>query len=98
MLYNLFKVFFIPERLNENGLRSRHEFVEHKILDCLGDIMLSGYRIFGHIKTSQGGHLLTNTLLRKFFADKSNWSLESFSDDGKIHKDSLNKRVCTVGI
>ena len=60
--------------------------------------MLSGYRIFGHIKTSQGGHLLTNTLLRKFFADKSNWSLESFSDDGKIHKDSLNKRVCAVGI
>jgi len=84
--------------LNEDGLRSRHEFVEHKILDCLGDIMLSGYRIFGHIKTSQGGHLLTNTLLRKFFADKSNWSLESFSDDGKIHKDSLNKRVCAVGI
>ena len=84
--------------LNENGLRSRHEFVEHKILDCLGDIMLSGYRIFGHIKTSQGGHLLTNTLLRKFFADKSNWSLESFSDDGKIHKDSLNKRACAVGI
>ena len=84
--------------LNEDGLRSRHEFVEHKILDCLGDIMLSGYRIFGHIKTSQGGHLLTNSLLRKFFADKSNWSLESFSDDGKIHKDSLNKRVCAVGI
>ena len=84
--------------LNEDGLRSRHEFVEHKILDCLGDIMLSGYRIFGHIKTSQGGHLLTNTLLRKFFADKSNLSLESFSDDGKIHKDSLNKRACAVGI
>lgn len=84
--------------LNENGLRSRHEFVEHKILDCLGDIMLSGYRIFGHIKTSQGGHLLTNTLLRKFFADKSNWSLESFSDDGKNHKESLNKRAFAVGV
>ena len=83
--------------LNEDGLRSRHEFVEHKILDCLGDIMLSGYRIFGHIKTSQGGHLLTNTLLRKFFADKSNWSLESFSDDGKSHKESLNKRAFAVG-
>jgi len=47
--------------LNENGLRSRDEFVSHKILDCLGDLMLSGYRIFGHIKTSQGGHQLTNT-------------------------------------
>ena len=39
--------------------------------------MLSGYRIFGHIKTSQGGHLLTNTLLRKFLLDKSNWEFES---------------------
>ena len=56
--------------LNEDGLRHRHEFVEHKILDCLGDLMLSGYRIFGHIKTSQGGHALTNKLLVKFFSDR----------------------------
>ena len=63
--------------LNEDGLRYRDEFVNHKILDCLGDLMLSGYRIFGHIKTSQGGHLLTNTLLRKFLLDKSNWEFES---------------------
>ena len=27
--------------LNEDGLRNRNEFVYHKILDCLGDIMLS---------------------------------------------------------
>jgi len=62
--------------LNENGLRNRHEFVEHKILDCLGDLMLSGHRIFGHIKTSQGGHQLTNILLRKFLSDVSNWEFE----------------------
>ena len=67
--------------LNDNGLRHRHEFVDHKILDCLGDLMLSGHRIFGHIKTSQGGHQLTNTLLRKFFSDSSNWQYENF--DGK---------------
>ena len=63
--------------LNEDGLRNRHEFVYHKILDCLGDIMLSGNRIFGHIKTSQGGHALTNKLLKKFFSEKSNWSFEN---------------------
>ena len=56
--------------LNEDGLRNRHEFVYHKILDCLGDIMLSGNRIFGHIITSQGGHALTNKLLVKFFLIK----------------------------
>ena len=65
------------EILNDDGLRNRHEFVYHKILDCLGDLMLSGYRIFGHVKTSQGGHALTNKLLLKLFSEKSNWSLES---------------------
>jgi UDP-3-O-[3-hydroxymyristoyl] N-acetylglucosamine deacetylase len=66
--------------LNDDGLRHRHEFVEHKILDCLGDLMLSGHRIFGHIKTSQGGHQLTNVLLRKFLSNKSNWEFESFEE------------------
>ncbi len=65
------------EILNEDGLRNRHEFIYHKILDCLGDIMLSGNRIIGHIKTSQGGHALTNKLLLKFFSDPANWSVES---------------------
>ena len=65
------------EILNDDGLRNRHEFVNHKILDCLGDLMLSGHRILGHIKTSQGGHALTNKLLIKFLSDESNWTLES---------------------
>ena len=74
------------EILNEDGLRHRDEFVEHKILDCLGDIMLSGHRVFGHIKTSQGGHQLTNTLLVKFFSDKSNWQFENL--EAKKDKES----------
>ncbi len=67
------------EILNEDGLRNRHEFVYHKILDCLGDLMLSGNRILGHVKTSQGGHALTNKLLLKFFSDKNNWSINTES-------------------
>ena len=69
--------------LNEDGLRNRHEFVYHKILDCMGDLMLSGNRMFGHVKTSQGGHALTNKLLVKFFSDKSNWLLESEKQEKK---------------
>ena len=69
--------------LNENGLRSRDEFINHKILDCLGDLMLSGCRIFGHIKTSQGGHQLTNVLLKEFLSNKSNWELEIFKEKQK---------------
>jgi UDP-3-O-[3-hydroxymyristoyl] N-acetylglucosamine deacetylase len=74
------------EILNDDGLRHRHEFVEHKILDCLGDLMLSGYRIFGHIKTSQGGHQLTNILLKKFLSDDSNWEFTSI--EAKDSQDS----------
>ena len=79
--------------LNEDGLRNRHEFVYHKILDCLGDIMLSGNRIFGHIKTSQGGHALTNKLLMKFFSDKNNWRLENFDNIEKQNQDSCKNPV-----
>ena len=74
--------------LNENGLRYRDEFINHKILDCLGDLMLLGHRIFGHIKTSQGGHELTNALLKKFLSDKSNWEFESTESKQKDPKDS----------
>ena len=77
--------------LNEDGLRNRHEFVYHKILDCLGDLILSGHRIFGHIKTSQGGHALTNKLLVKFFSDRSNWMLESFKNEEEAENSFKNQ-------
>jgi len=48
--------------LNKGGLRNKKEFVNHKILDCIGDLYTSGYRIVGNIKCSQGGHYLTNCL------------------------------------
>ena len=53
--------------LNKEGLRNKKEFVNHKILDCMGDLFLSGYKIIGKIRCSQGGHKLTNDLLRKVF-------------------------------
>jgi len=61
--------------LNNEKLRNNLEFVNHKILDCMGDLYLSGYRIIGSIKCSQGGHSLTNKLLRELFKDKKNYSL-----------------------
>ena len=82
--------------LNEDGLRHRHEFVEHKILDCLGDLMLSGHRIFGHIKTSQGGNQLTSLLFKKFFSDKSNWAFEILEEKQKDPKDSTYIRPIAV--
>ena len=61
--------------LNDGGLRNNLEFVNHKILDCMGDLYLSGYKIIGSLKCSQGGHSLTNKLLKKLFSDKTNYSL-----------------------
>ena len=61
--------------LNPNGLRNEKEFVNHKILDCMGDLYLVGYRLIGSLKCRHGGHSLTNQLLRKVFSDNKNYSL-----------------------
>ena len=61
--------------INENGLRNDKEFVNHKILDCMGDLYLAGYKIIGKLVCSQGGHKLTNQLLRKVFESKENFSI-----------------------
>ena len=61
--------------LNQESLRNSKEFVNHKILDCIGDLYTSGYRIIASIKCSQGGHFLTNKLLRKVFENKENFSI-----------------------
>ncbi|RPG61594.1 MAG: UDP-3-O-[3-hydroxymyristoyl] N-acetylglucosamine deacetylase [Flavobacteriaceae bacterium TMED238] len=63
------------EILNDNGLRNEKEFVNHKILDCMGDLYLAGYKIIGKIICSQGGHKLTNQLLRKVFQNNENFSV-----------------------
>ncbi len=82
--------------LNEDGLRYRDEFINHKILDCLGDLMLTGHRLFGHIKTSRGGHQLTNTLLRNFLSDQSNWQFETFEENEKNQKTGLYSNPIAV--
>ena len=61
--------------LNKEGLRNKKEFVNHKILDFIGDIYLSGYKVIAKIKCKQGGHKLTNQLLRRVFEDNSNFSI-----------------------
>jgi len=69
--------------LNEGGLRNSNEFVNHKILDCIGDLFTCGYRLIANIKCNGGGHYLTNQLLRKVFSDKSNFSIS------EIHQKNL---------
>ena len=78
--------------LNDEGLRNKLEFVNHKILDCMGDLYLSGYKIIGSIKCSQGGHSLTNKLLREVFKDKNNYSIFEIKEKSLPHT-YINKSV-----
>ena len=73
------------EILNSGGLRNNKEFVNHKILDCIGDLYTSGYRIVASILCSQGGHYLTNQLLRKVFKDQENFSIVEIKEKNLPH-------------
>ena len=80
------------EILNKDGLRNDKEFVNHKILDCIGDLYTSGYRIIGGVKCSQGGHYLTNQLLRKVFQNKENFSILEIKEKNLPHT-LINKNL-----
>ncbi len=80
------------EILNPKGLRNTKEFVNHKILDCLGDLYTSGYRLIASIRCSQGGHYLTNQLLRKLFRNKENFSILEIKEQNLPHS-LINKTL-----
>jgi len=71
--------------LNKNGLRNNKEFVNHKILDCIGDLYTAGYRMIANVKCSQGGHYLTNQLLKKVFKNKENFSIIEIKEKSLSH-------------
>ena len=73
------------EILNDEKLRNPNEFVNHKILDCLGDIYLSGYRMVGKITSSQGGHNVTNQGLRELFSNNDNFSILELKEKNIPH-------------
>lgn len=80
------------EILNKEGLRNPKEFVNHKILDCIGDLYTSGYRIVGNVKCSQGGHYLTNQILRKVFSNNKNFSIIEIRERNLPHS-LINKSL-----
>ena len=79
--------------LNQDKLRNKIEFVNHKILDCMGDLYLSGYKIIGKLTCSQGGHKLTNQLLRKVFSENSNFSIIEVKREENIPHSFINKNI-----
>ena len=80
------------EILNPEGLRNNKEFVNHKILDCIGDLFTAGYRMVANVTCSQGGHYLTNQLLRKVFQNKENFSILEIKEKNLPHT-LINKNL-----
>ena len=63
--------------LNPEGLRYPNEFVRHKILDAMGDMMVTGYNIIGKYSSFAGSHSLNHLLTKKIFADSANYEIVS---------------------
>ena len=78
--------------LNKEGLRNKKEFVNHKILDCLGDLYLSGFKMVGKITSCQGGHNITNQGLRKLLSKNENFSIIELKEKNIPHS-FLNKNI-----
>ncbi len=61
-------------------LRFRDEFVRHKVLDLIGDLMLLGRPLQGHIHARKAGHALHIEFARALNAAMLNPAVESADD------------------
>lgn len=61
--------------LNPEGLRFDNEFARHKILDAMGDMMVSGYNILAKYESFAGSHKLNFELTSKLLSDSKNYEL-----------------------
>ncbi len=61
--------------LNPEGLRYENEFARHKILDAMGDMMVTGYNILGRYESFAGSHHLNYQLTTKLLSDSKNYEL-----------------------
>jgi len=61
--------------LNEGGFRVDNECVNHKTLDCIGDMLTSGYAVAARVEAYHTGHFHNNEVLKKLFADAKNYEI-----------------------
>jgi UDP-3-O-[3-hydroxymyristoyl] N-acetylglucosamine deacetylase len=61
--------------LNPEGLRFENEFAKHKVLDAMGDMMVSGHNILGKYESFAGSHDLNYKLTSKLLSDAKNYDL-----------------------
>jgi UDP-3-O-[3-hydroxymyristoyl] N-acetylglucosamine deacetylase len=70
--------------MNEEGLRSSSEFVQHKLLDAIGDLYLLGLHVVGRYRGYKSGHSLHNKLLNALFMEPEAFEIVSLAGDEAV--------------
>ena len=66
--------------LNPGGLRTENEFINHKILDTIGDLYVMGMPIIGKLTAYKTGHALNNMLAREIAIRQDCYKIIELSD------------------
>ncbi len=72
--------------LNAEGLRFKDEFVRHKVLDALGDLVTLGHPLMGHLTLYKAGHDLMQKFVRKILQSESTKLVELGADLSEAQK------------
>lgn len=68
--------------MNQEGLRFHNEFIRHKLLDAVGDLLLAGGPILGAYEGFRASHAMNNAILQKLFTTEGAWMMvDLYIDD-----------------
>ncbi len=79
--------------LNPEGLRFKDEFVRHKMLDALGDLVTLGRPLMGHLVLYKPGHQLMNRLVRTIIDSPSTYRDIEL---GEMHSDKAQLPLSAI--
>ena len=82
--------------INHSGLRYQNEPVRHKVLDCLGDIFMAGYRINGMVNGYKSGHELNNKLMHALFSNNENWCFKKYQNPKIQNNDNTEEKIVAI--
>lgn len=70
--------------LNPEGLRFENEFARHKILDAMGDMMVTGHNLLAAYSSFAGSHKLNHELTVALLADPANYEIVSLTTNKSV--------------
>lgn len=70
--------------INPEGLRYKDEFVRHKIMDALGDLVTLEMPLMGHIILNKAGHDIMNKLVKKIVSSPQSYKFVELGADVSV--------------